>query len=153
MAQQAKGGATAPSTFDLASTVGKRVVRLPTAPRRQVKQQCNKHSRAARAALRAETPWPGEYVFPSIRDAMRRLQALRDMPPSAAVNLARSVIDPDKIDDRRRVLGLIQSGVDAGEPFAVEVLRLITEITGTTYGDHNDFAQALTRIAMAREAL
>ena len=132
MAQQAKGGATSASTFDLASTVGKRVVRLPTAPRRQVKQQCNKQSRAARADLRAETPWTGEYVFPSIRDAMRRLQALRDMPPRAAVNLARSVIEPDKIDDRRRVLGLIQSGVDAGEPFAVEVHRLITEVTGTT---------------------
>ncbi|MCA1653669.1 MAG: hypothetical protein ABR588_05920 [Sphingomicrobium sp.] len=141
--QQAKGGASAPSN----------VVRLPTAARRQVKQACNKAGRAARAALRAEQPWPGEYLFPGIRDAMRRLRGLRSMPSSAAVNLARSVVDPETINERPRVLGLIRCGVDAGDPFAREVHRLLRELTGTTYGDHNDFKNALTRLAMAREAL
>jgi len=61
---------------DLAATVGQRVVRLPTAARRKVQQFHNKYSRAERARLRAESPWPGEYIYPGIRAQMPLAEAI-----------------------------------------------------------------------------
>lgn len=56
------------------------VVRLPTAARRQVKQQWNDSTRAARQALREACPWPGEYKLP----ADRAREAKESAKPSIA---------------------------------------------------------------------
>lgn len=49
-----------------------RVTRLPTSALRAVKQPSGKAAREHRQAFRAAHPWPGEFQWPSEREAHRR---------------------------------------------------------------------------------
>lgn len=62
-------GATALPTFDLAATAGQKVVRLPTAAPRAVRQPLTERTRQTVEQMRAS--WPGQYTAPGIR-ALRR---------------------------------------------------------------------------------
>ena len=148
MATIATGEARVTSiAFDLASTVGKKVVRLPTAQRRQVQQPQNKAGREARRNLRAKQPNPFNYLFPSIREAKRKIDELLAMPPSPAVNLVRSMFDAANAEESGRPMASIKLGIAAGDPFALDVEALLKKVAGTTFGEQNDFAWVRSRMA------
>jgi len=142
-----KGGASAPPAFDVAATVGQRVVRLPTAARRQVQQPCNKAGREARRAFKAAHPWPGEHIFPCHRDAMRGIRELRARPTTPAVSLARAIIDAREPGMSKAIMQIIDVSAKAGEPVAVEVMAILTTVIGETVGAQSDFLWARARMA------
>jgi hypothetical protein len=123
------------------------VTRLPTAAARKVRQGGNRQSRAAARVLREQQPWPGRYIFPSQREAFRRIAVLREMEPSPAVNLVRNIIDAPTGDAARRVIRMLQVCEKAGDPLAKEAVALLHKTTGTTFGELNDFAWAMAQMA------
>lgn len=64
------------------------------------------------------------------------------MPPSPAVNLARNLVDRAGTEDAKAVLRIIRCGYEHKEPLALEVVALLERVSGTTYGEFNDFLQA-----------
>lgn len=54
------------------------VIRLPTAAARQVSQPTGKAAREYRVAFREAHPWPGEFLWPTQREAARRLAERQD---------------------------------------------------------------------------
>ncbi|MEO6247022.1 MAG: hypothetical protein ABIO85_00360 [Sphingomicrobium sp.] len=147
MAHSNPSGGTTALGFDLAATVGKKVVRLPTAQRRQVQQPHNKAGRAARLRLRESQRRQFNYEFPSIRDARRKLLELYAMPPSPMVSFVRNVIDAANAGDSMRAMGVIKTGVAVEDPFALEVQALFEKVVGRTFGEQNDFLQVRAQLA------
>jgi hypothetical protein len=123
------------------------VVRLPTAAPRKVRQPTTKAARDARAALHAAAPWPGEYIFPSLREAYSRIEALRALPPSVAANLVRNIVDAPTSEECKSVLRIIKVGAACGDPLALEAKELLERVTGSTIGEQNDFLWAMARHA------
>ncbi len=144
-----QGSASALPTFELSATVGQKVVRLPTAPRRKVQQPQNKAGREARLHLRACQRRRFEYVFPGIRAARKRLEDLRAMPATPAVILVRSLIEAPNTDDRARVLAVLRFGESRGDTLACDALNLLRDVAGRTYGEQNNFREALARLDWA----
>lgn len=121
------------------------VVRLPAAARRKVQQPMNKVGRAARNALRAETPWPGEYIFPSIRQAMKQAELIADLQPSAELELLTALCAV--LDDaaRLKVVEALAPGVVTDRKTAKQALAIL-RTTRMTVGEAHDFDIAWRRL-------
>jgi hypothetical protein len=121
------------------------VVRLPTAARRKVHQHCNAASRAARKALRDEAPWPGEFIFPSERAAMKTAELLADLKPSAELQLLTAICAALDDTARAKVIETLAPSVAAGRQTAEQALAIL-RTTRMTYGEMNDFDNAWRRL-------
>jgi hypothetical protein len=133
---------TSTPSFDLSATVGQRVVRLPTAPRCKVQQNQNRAAVAAKAALRDQMPWKGDYVFPGIREAAKRVHSVEAIESSPARITALLIRDiPSK--EARLIYSMIGHAAEAKHPLAEEVVSLFRGVTGETYGEQNDTANAI----------
>lgn len=136
----------APLNYDLSATIGERVVRLPTAARRKVCNCSNAAQANAGYAFRQANPWRGEHLFPSQREAARRIRELRAMTPGPAVNIARRLVDDVGSEEAHATLSLIKAALAQGDPIAREVHDLLERTTGRTLGEHEDFVSALERL-------
>jgi hypothetical protein len=133
-----QGGAQALPTFNLADTVGQKVVRLPTALNRQPRQKYNRWTREAKLQLREQQSRTFPYMVHGQREALARIKRIRAATGDAA-DLARRVLDAMTADEARRVAALINAGNKAGDPLAVEAHQLLAETVGRTNGEVNDF--------------
>lgn len=116
------------------------VVRLPTAAPRKVQQPHNKAGREARQALREASPWPGEYVFPCVRNAMPIAETLLRADRTPALVLATAIVQVLDEDTRLRVIGaLARHGNVEGVREALAVVRA----TELTVGEMYNLCQAM----------
>lgn len=116
------------------SAISTNVVRLPTAARRQVKQVNNAAGRAARKALREENPWPGEFLYPAQRQAMKTAQTLIDLQPTVELELLSAICAALGDDQRAKVIEALGPGVVAGRKAAEKALAVV-QSTKMTVGD------------------
>lgn len=119
------------------------VVCLPTAAPRQVRQPCNKAGRAARQKLREAQPWPGEYILPSRRAALRTAEKVVDAG-SSATGLTIALALADMLDDELRVR-LIGKIAASGSPAASAAIAMI-DCQRITVGERIDLEWALERL-------
>lgn len=118
------------------------VVCLPTAAPRQIKQPCNKGGRAARQALREEQPWPGEYIEPRRRRALRHADKLAALKPTPALAIAAALVAVLDEKTRLRVIGKVAA---SGSPAAAEALAFL-QTEELTVGEQLDLSWALERL-------
>lgn len=119
------------------------VVRLPTAAPRKVRQGCNRWTRAARAALREERPWPGEFIHHQRRAALRKAETLVDIKRTPALVLALAIFTELDEDMRLRVIGRMAAGGDV--PSVRQAIELAFT-TRATFGEKWDLMWAMDRL-------
>lgn len=121
------------------------VVRLPTAAPRQVKQNHNKLSRAARAEL---PRFPDKYIYPSIRAAMPMARSILEMRESAAtpeMELLTALCAALDDTARAKVAEVLAPGVTAGRRSAMQA-SAIFRTTRMTFGESCDLNNAIKRL-------
>ena len=119
------------------------VVRLPTAPRRMVRQPCNKWSRAVRKKLREEQQWPGEYIHPQRRAALRKAQTLVGIERTPGLVLALAIFAELGDDTQSRVIGrMAKEGACKEVRQAIELAQTV----GDTVGEQLDLMWAIDRL-------
>lgn len=121
------------------------VVRLPTAAPRQVKQPCNAAGRAARKALREETPWPGEHLFPGQRQAMKTAELLSELQPTPELELLTAICAALDDTARAKVVEILAPRVATGRRTAMQALAVLRS-TRMTVGESNDLHNAMRRL-------
>lgn len=121
------------------------VVRLPTAARRKVRQPCNAAGRAARQALREASPWPGEYIFPTERAAMKTAEALLEVDATPELELLTALCAALNEDQRAKVLEVLAPRVAVGRRPAQQALAVL-RTTNMTVGERLDLHNAMRRL-------
>ena len=119
--------------------------RLPTAARRKVQQPMNAAGRAARKVLRDATPWPGEYVFPSVRKAMKLAETVADVRPSVELELLVGICAALDDTARAKVIETLAPGVAVGRESAKQALAIL-RTTSMTVGEAHDLSIAMRRL-------
>lgn len=134
-----KGSASALPAFDLAATVGQKVVRLPTAARRKVKQNYNRQTREKTLPMRQQ--WPGRYIFPTIREKMKQAELIDSVKPSAALSLAMAIFMALDEDHRAAIESVLWVGAELGRHSHAQAHALLPKVT--TVGKQADLNAAL----------
>lgn len=119
------------------------VVRLPTAAHRKVQQKCNRWSRAARKELREAQPWPGEFIDPRRRLALRKAETLVRVERTPALALALAMFAELDDETRLRVVGQLARG---GATEEVRQAIALTEAVGLTWSEQWDLIWAMERL-------
>lgn len=124
---------------EITSAGGSKVVRLPTAPPRQVKQRCNRWVHEARRMLKESQGRQFGYISPGLRQAKRRIAEFEALPPTPTVIFARCLLDVHSGIQGTQAAVFVKLGADAGDPFAIAVESLLQQLVGTTFGEMNDY--------------
>lgn len=119
------------------------VVRLPTAATRKVKQPCNKSAHAIRNEMRKE--WPGEFIFPSEREAMKTASMLMDVHATPELELLMGICAALDDGQRTTVLERLAPRVAMGHRSAQQALALF-RTTKMTVGESVDLTNAMRRM-------
>lgn len=137
--------ATAPANAEgLGWTVGKSVVRLPTASRRQVQQACNKQGREHRAAFKRANPWPGEYVFPGIRAARSMAESIKTVGRTPELCIVFAMLATmDRIERAKIMAALNEMGERNPDCESTRSAGNLIAATLLTYGEQNDLGRAM----------
>ncbi|TCP36529.1 hypothetical protein [Sphingomonas sp. BK235] len=115
------------------------VISLPTAAKRKVKQNRNQAARAAKAGLpKLEV----EYVYPTIREAMRTAATLIKLGPSPERELLTALCFALDDDARARVEAFLALGVAAQRESAIDA-RAIFKASRPNVGEKYDLEIAL----------
>ncbi|BBC74403.1 conserved hypothetical protein [Altererythrobacter sp. B11] len=120
------------------------VVRLPTAARRKVQQPCNAAARAARKAFREACPWPGEYLFPNERAAMKTAEVMRDMTATPELELLTAICSVLSEEQRAKVSESLAVRA-IGRGTAQQALAVF-RTTSMTVGERIDLSNAMRRL-------
>ena len=115
------------------------VVRLPTAPRRQVQQNYNRAKFAARKLLPQFT---GEHICPGRRRALKDAAIIQDVGPSAALSLALGLFFALDTEGQQRAREAL---VKAGDPRYFPAFAIL--LHRHTIGEQLDLQWALDRLA------
>lgn len=121
------------------------VVRLPTAARRKVQQPCNAAGRAARKALKEACPWPGEYIYPTERAAMKTAEVLLEMHATPELKLLTALCAALDEAQRTKVLEVLAPRVVVGRRTAQQALAVL-RTTNMTVGESLDLSNAMRRL-------
>jgi hypothetical protein len=127
MATCSKEGGASALPFDLASTVGQKVVRLPTAPRRRVQQRWNNQTRALAFPLRDQ--WPGRYIAPSTRAKLEQAALIESIKPDVALALAVAIFGTLPDERKRFAEMLLAVGEAQGRHSCAQARAWVTSIT------------------------
>ncbi len=122
------------------------VVALPTAAPRQVQQQYNRASRAARGALREACPWPGQYHHPQQREAMRKADIIRQMPVTPELLLVSMLLQTVPEDAFLKIVERLAPSVAAGDQLSVQALTVL-QCSRMTIGEQFDFLRAQQQLS------
>ena len=119
------------------------VVRLPTAPRRQVQQRWNRWTREAARELRQQ--WPGEYIAPHVRKMLPLAARVAEMRLTPELRLALTIFDA--LDERAQAKVRIQTKLNALKGSAEsEIADAALECCGMSIGDQHSLAAALKQL-------
>lgn len=132
-------------SHDLSNTVGQRVVRLPTAPRRQVQQPCNKAGREARARLRQGAAERFDYRHPGQRDMDELAKLLSRHRDSPIALMVMAMVGSMTDEQRQGMLVSIAVPAAAGDKTALEAIELIKG-TRINYGQQVALLQSFERM-------
>lgn len=103
-------------SFDVAATVGVRVVRLPTAARRKVQQRWNKGTRALAKPMREQ--WPGKYRRPGQPEEIETVPLVQT--PELAFALAIfGALPVDRQEEAKSLLRQMKERSRSGEAQAI----------------------------------
>lgn len=127
-----------PTAFDLAATVGQKVVRLPTAPRRMVQQKYNRASREARRALPQFT---GEYLPPFFRNALEQAELIRSADGKTALRWCAAMFLAMDEGAQAKVRLFVAGAAIGGCTDAKRVGAIIDSLTGNN-GDRSSLQAA-----------
>lgn len=136
----------APSLRDLRRNCPDNVVILPTAAPRQIHQQWNKETRAAKRALRDAHPWPGESLFPSQREAIKRAETINQVRQTPELRVAFAILTALDIEMRKKVVERLAVESLSGSPEARQALA-IGQCASLTVGESIDMDFAFKWIA------
>lgn len=118
------------------------VVRLPTAAPRQVRQNYNRSTRAARKEL---PQLQVQYMSPWQRRAMTTAQAVEDMPRTTEMELLSAIcraLDPDTM---KKVVDVLLPRAAAGLSIARQALTAV-DIAQMTWVEQFDLLRAAKRL-------
>lgn len=135
-----------PSLRELRASLPPNVAILPTAATRQVQQQWNKATRAARRALRDQHPWPGEYLLPGQRRAISRAQAINQVKQTPELRLAFAILASLDLESRKKVVERLAVEALSGSPEAQQALA-IGQCASMTVGESVDMDFAFNWIS------
>jgi hypothetical protein len=136
----------APSLRDLRRNRPDNVVILPTAAPRQIHQQWNKETRAAKRSLCAAHPWPGERLFPGQREAIKRAEAVNSAKQTPALRIAFAILASLDAETRKAVAGRLAVEALSGVPEAKQAAA-IADCAALTIGERLDLDFAFKWIA------
>lgn len=131
--------AKAAPTFDLAATVGQKVVRLPSAAGRKVQQRWNKKTRPVAMALREQ--WPGRYIYPTIRRQMKTAELIDSVSATPALHLSLTILSVLSDEQRALVTALLAVGAEVRGGTFAQAYALIPK--RMTVGEEVDLDAAL----------
>lgn len=131
---------------DLSHTVGKRVVRLPTAAPKQVRQFANRETRAAKATMRESQSRDFDYTFPSIRAAEAEAELVMGAQRSPALALAIAMFQalPDGQRERAKAFLDLLALTDTEARHAAALVK------ARTIGEQHDLHRAMDRLGAPR---
>lgn len=118
------------------------IVRLPTSAPRQVRQKCNRWTRAAKQELREEQPWPGEYIDPGRRQALRDAEKIASVEQTPALAIVLALVRTLDEEQFYRLIGDIAAN---GGPAASDAITLVNA-QKLTVGRALDLRWALERV-------
>lgn len=136
----------APSLRDLRRNRPDNVAILPTAAPRQIYQQWNKDTRAAKRALLEANPWPGERLFPGQREAIKRAEAISGAKQTPALRIAFAILASLDAETRKAVAGRLAMEAISGVPEAKQA-SAIADCAALTIGERLDLDFAFKWIA------
>lgn len=136
----------APSLRDLRRNAPDNVVILPTAAPRQICQQWNKETRAAKRALCEAHPWPGERLFPGQRKAIKRAETINSAKQTPALRIVFAILAALDAETRNKVAGRLAVETLSGSTEAKQALAL-AECALLTVGERVDLDFAFKWIA------
>lgn len=125
------------------------VVVLPTAAPRQVQQNYNRAARAARAALREEAPWPGEYQHHRQREAMRRAEIIQETARTPEMLLVSMLLQTIDDDARRKIAEGLAPSVVVGDRTALQAFAIL-QCSRMTVGEQLDLQRAQQQLNEGR---
>ncbi|OQW44354.1 MAG: hypothetical protein A4S16_03440 [Proteobacteria bacterium SG_bin6] len=114
-------------------------MRLPTAAPRKVKQNYN---RAARAEREKVDRLPVRFMYPSQREAVRKVEILSGVEPSAAIELLVAICAALDAEARARVRAHLIPGV-LNKRKTAEQAMVIVDTCRPTFGEQIDLDFAL----------
>ena len=119
------------------------VVRLPTAPRRQVQQRWNRWTREAARELRDQ--WPGEYIPPHVRKMLPLAARVAEMRLTPELRLALNIFEA--LDGGAQAKVRIQTKLSAlkGSQES-QIADAALECFGMCIGDQTSLAAALNHL-------
>jgi hypothetical protein len=126
MSLPTRQGASALPAFDLSTTVGQTVVRLPTAAPRQVRQRFNRHTREPLEQMRSQ--WKGRMLYPHTRAALKRAELIRSVERTPALCAALAMFKSLDEAAQRKALTFIKimALTSPSAAQAVEIFRPFT---------------------------
>lgn len=135
-----------PSLRQLRGKLPENVVILPTAPDRQVQQNYNRASRAAKLALREAQPWPREFIDPRRRECLKRAEVINSVKQTPELRILYALLAALDIETRKNVITTLAVQSLSGSTEAKQALE-ITRCTNSTIGDSFDMDWAFKRLA------
>lgn len=124
-----------------------RVIALPTSAARQVKQPCTAAGRAARKAYKEASPWPGEFIYPSEREAMKTAEMLLEMSATPEMELLTALCAALNDEQRTKVVEVLTLRAAVGRRTAQQALAVL-RTTNMTVGEGVDLRNAMRRLTM-----
>lgn len=127
-------------------TDGRNVIRLPTAAPRKVQRPSNRASRAAKRKLQEECPWPGEYLYPGQRKAMKTAELLMEVERTPELELLTAICSTLDDATREKVAAKLALRAAVGITSA-EKAEAVFRSTRLTVGETLDLTNALQRMS------
>lgn len=122
---------------------------LPTAAPRKVRQPQNRSGREARQALKEREPWPGQFLYPSEREAMERARQMASIAVTPELLLLSAICATLNDDQRCAVAIRLAFGVSIDSPPHLQAMAVL-DTSRMTVGERVDFQNAQRRLQEGR---